>query len=196
MDVVLNLPAGLKALALRELSFCAGELSNVVLDGAASATADILFDIESLIPQQWNGALVDHTCFPARSLDQCLRLIMLKARPRKAKDICQRVVNLMCHFLDGLPKANRHWTRLKKACSTGELRLFQGLLRLLQDCVRLPGVQSLYLTAALRGGLVTKAELKSPQAMQKFRNWYKLDHALEGMVSAFLWQQVQKSADS
>lgn len=196
MDVVLNLPTGLKSLALHELSFCLQELTNLPLDGAESANADILFDIEGLIPQQWNSALVDCTCFPVRSLDQCLRTVLLKASPRTAKDICQRVVNLMCHFLDGLPKADRHWTKLEKACSIDQRRLFLGLARLLHDQLRIPGVRSLYLKAVVRHGLITRSELKSPQVLEKFKRWCMLETSLEGMMRAYLWQQLKKSADS
>ncbi len=196
MDVALNLPVGLKALAMHELSYCIEELSNLPLDGVDSAKADILFNIEGLIPQRWNSALVDHTCFPLRSLDQCLRMVLVKASARTARDICQRAVKLICHFLDGLPKSNRHWTRLEKACSRDELLLFQGLVRLLHDHLRIPGVRSLYLKAALSSGLISRAELKSPQAMEKFKGWYMLDNTLDGMLKTFLLQQMQKSADS
>lgn len=196
MEVALRLPVGLKALALHELSFCLDELANVSLDGAATAKMDILFDIEGLIPRQWDGALVDHTCFPMRSLDQCLRLLLLKASPRTASDICRRVLKLVIHFLDGVPKEKRHWSRLVKACSTDELRLFQGLVRLLHDYLRTPGIQSLYLKAVVRSGLITRAELKSPPALEKFKSWCMLENAIEGMLKAYLLQQMQKLTDS
>lgn len=195
MAVVLNLPLGLQALALHDLSYCAEELLNGALEEAVAARADILFDIEALIPQQWSSALVDHTCYPLRSLDQCLRSVLIKASPRTTADICRRVVRLMRHFLDGLPRVKRHWTRLQKACSTDELRLFQGLARLLHDHLGIGGVRGMYLRAALRSGLITRAEWKSPQAMEKFQAWCMLENAPEGMLKAFLRQQVQASGE-
>lgn len=196
MDVALNLPVGLKALALHELSYCIEELSNLPLEGVDLAKVDILFDMAGLVPQQWNSALVDHTCFPMRSLDQCLRVVLAHASTRTTRDICQRALKLMCHFLDGLPKENRHWTRLEVACSTDELRLIQGLVRLLHDHLHIPGVKSLYVKAAVRHGLLTQADVKSSRVLEKFNQWCKLENSAEGILKAYLWQQLQRLSDS
>lgn len=196
MAVALKLPVGLKSLALHELSYCIEELSNLPLEGVDSARVDILFDIEGLIPQQWNSALVNHTCFPMRSLDQCLRVVLAHASTRTASDICQRALKLMCHFLDGLPKADRHWTRLEIVCSTDELRLIQGLVRLLNDHLRIPGVKSLYMKAAVHHGLLTRADVKSSEMLEEFNHWCWLGNSVEAYLKDYLSQQLQKNSDS
>ncbi len=171
MEVVLNLPVGLKALAFHELTYLLEELTAIQIDGTNEARMDVLFEIDQLIPVQWHAALSDFSIFAHRSFDRCVLMLLSNSGPRVAAAAGKRLVTLLSDFFNSLPKSCRHWSKLETVCRADELRLLKALVRMMHQMPQMSGQLQGYLTAAVQSGFLLDAELGSKQAIEKFRTW-------------------------
>ncbi len=196
MEVVLNLPVGLKALAFHELTYCLEELTVVQVDGTADARMDILFEVEQLIPVQWHPALSDLSIFAHRPFDRCVLMLLSNFGPRVAADAGKRVVALLSDFFRGSPKSSRHWSTLDSVCSADEIRLLKGLVRLMHDNPQIPSMLDDYLKSAVRSGFILESELASKEGIKKFQTWCLSASSRENRMLTFTREIAHRAAYS
>jgi hypothetical protein len=173
LAVIHRLPAGLKARAFHELANSFDNLMVAADKGAKNATLEIQFDIEHLIPVQWNKRLFDKTAFPCHSFGFGLLQVLTSASkiPDTKAAICNRLVQLVGSFLDAVPIGSRHWTQLESKFSKAEIHLLKNLLNVLHTNIQHSKLGRFYVTLIVRNGLITKQEINTPKALKEFDAW-------------------------
>ncbi len=190
-NVLYNLPAEFKALGLHELTRCLVALTKVPDEKASNAILQIRFEIDNLIPVQWQAHLTSNAIFSDMKFEDCVRVVLNDARVAGfgAGSLLGRVVRLVASFVDGLPAGQRHWTTLA-AVKAGfwEIDCIKHLLRTVHEHLRKGPSRDLYRTELVRCGLLTKQELRNTTALRLFKNWCsQVDNGFGERMSSMLF---------
>ncbi len=152
------------------------------------ASLEVLFDMASLIPVQWDPAM---TAFRVGVNDLPFQIYLVADSPHYSPvmraTICCRVLRLLGSFLDSAPDptsgpgaivpaaARRHWTNVMNGCPPVSVNFFKRLLLAVHTCLGIPRVRASYVDELVDRGFICRSEIPTgkelPGLDKPFLRW-------------------------